>query len=295
MNNNNALPPQRPGFDGRDDHVDYEEVGDRAPAQPQPQPQPRAESEPQAQPRAEAQPQAESGERKQLPWVVETLLIVVGVLLVVGVVQNFIGRQYVIPSASMEPTLHGCDGCANDRIFTEKLTYYASDPQPGDVIVFEGTADWNTMYESPRSDNKVIARIQDALAFVSLAPPDENTLVKRVIATGGQVVSCQAGDPAIMVDGKPIDQSYIQQPPQFPVNESTGSQACGGDFFGPITVPADHFFMMGDNRTNSMDSRYHLDDGQNGTIPRENVRGKVAFIFYPFSRIGGVDDPDIQS
>lgn len=243
----------------------------------------------------QAQAQPVEQEKKQLPWLVETALIVVGVLLVVGVVQTFIGRQYVIPSASMEPTLHGCEGCTNDRIFTEKISYYGDkSPEPGDVIVFEGTDSWNTNYQSPRSDNSVIAAIQEALSFVSLAPPDENTLVKRVIATGGQTVSCQAGDPAVMVDGKPIDQSYVMDPPTYPVDENSGSEACGGPYFGPVTVPEGNYFMMGDNRTNSADSRYHLDDPYHGTIPDENVRGKVAFVFFPFQRLGGVDDPGIQ-
>lgn len=237
---------------------------------------------------------AEQGEKKQMHWLLETLLVIVAVLVVVGLFQNFIGRQYVIPSGSMEPTLHGCEGCTNDRIFTEKISYYGSDPEPGDVIVFEGTEDWNMMYTSPRSDNPVLHTIQDVLSFVSLAPPDENTLVKRVIATGGQTVSCQAGDPAVMVDGKPIDQSYIQQPAIYPVDPSTGSEECGGQYFGPITVPEDHLWMMGDNRTASADSRYHIDDAYQGTIPVENVRGKVMFVFFPFGRIGGIDDPDIQ-
>lgn len=177
---------------------------------------------------------------------------------------------------------------------TEKFSYYGSDPEPGDVIVFEGTESWNTGWESPRSDNSFIAAIQEGLSYVSLAPPNENNLVKRVIATGGQTVECQAGDPAVMVDGEPIDQSYVLDPPTYPVDPATGSEECGGDYFGPITVPEDNLFVMGDNRTNSADSRAHSFDEHQGTIPLENVRGKVAFVFFPFSRIGGVDDPEIQ-
>lgn len=236
---------------------------------------------------------AESG-KKQLPWIFETLLIVGVVLAIVGVLQAFVGRQYVIPSSSMEPTLYGCEGCTNDRILTEKISYYGSDPEPGDVIVFEGTESWNTGWDSPRSDNEFLAGVQEALSYVSLAPPNENNLVKRVVATGGQTVQCQEGDPAVMVDGSPIDQSYVQNPPTYPVDPATGSEACGGDYFGPITVPDDNLFVMGDNRTNSADSRAHSYDEYQGTIPMDNVRGKVALVFYPFSRIGGVDDPEIQ-
>ncbi|MDY3127791.1 MAG: signal peptidase I [Corynebacterium sp.] len=237
----------------------------------------------------------EPTERKQLPWIVEVLLIIAIVLVVGGLMQFFVGRQYIIPSSSMEPTLVGCEGCVNDRIMTQKISYYFSEPQPGDVVVFEGTDSWNTSWQSQRSANPTIASIQEGLSYVSLAPPNENDLVKRVIATGGQTVSCQAGDTAVMVDGKPIDQSYVLQPATYPINPATGSEACGGDFFGPITVPDNRFFMMGDNRTNSADSRAHITDGYFGTIPRENIRGKVAFVFFPLNRIGGVDDPNIQS
>ena len=233
-------------------------------------------------------------DKKQLPWIVETLLIVVVVLAVVGLLQAFVGRQYVIPSSSMEPTLHGCEGCTNDRILTEKISYYGSDPEPGDVIVFEGTDSWNTGWQSPRSENSFLAAIQEGLSYVSLAPPNENNLVKRVIATGGQTVQCQEGDPAVMVDGTAIDQSYVLEPPTYPIDSETGSEACGGPYFGPITVPEDNVFVMGDNRTNSADSRAHSFDEYQGTIPLDNVRGKVAMVFYPFSRIGGVDDPEIQ-
>lgn len=233
-------------------------------------------------------------EKPRMPAWAETILTVLVVLVVVGLFQNFVGRQYVIPSASMEPTLHGCPECTDDRIFVEKVSYYFSEPQPGDVVVFEGTPSWDGMYQSPRSDNAVFARIQDGLSLVGLAAPDENTLVKRIIATGGQTVSCQEGDTAVMVDGQPIDQSYVQSPPQYAVDESMGSEACGGPYFGPVEVPEDSYFMMGDNRTNSADSRAHMFDDRQGTIPAENIRGKAKFVFYPFNRFGGIDDPDIQ-
>ena len=82
-----------------------------------------------AKPVEEVSEKKEKKEKKELPWLLETLLIILCVLCVVGLVQTFIGRQYVIPSGSMEPTLHGCDGCTNDRIFTCLL--YTS-PSPRD-------------------------------------------------------------------------------------------------------------------------------------------------------------------
>lgn len=243
--------------------------------------------------RAERTPAGTQEENKELPWYVEIPVVVVLTLLIMFVIQTFIGRLYVIPSASMEPTLHGENG-SGDRIFVEKVSYYFSDPEPGDVIVFAGTDSWNTGFDSNRSSNPVVRGMQEVGSWVGLVPKDENTLVKRIIATGGQTVSCQAGDPAVMVDGKPIDQSYTLQPSFYPVDQSQGSDACGGPYFGPVTVPEDHYFMMGDNRTNSLDSRAHMGDELQGTIPEENIRGKVKAIVFPLSRMQGVDDPDIQ-
>lgn len=239
------------------------------------------------------QGEAEQAE-KAMPWYIEIPVIVVVTLIVMVLLQNFVGRIYLIPSQSMEPTLHGCEGCTGDRIAVEKVSYYFSDPEPGDVVVFEGTESWDLGFENQTSNNALVRGMQNFGAAIGLTAGDENNVVKRIIAEGGQTVSCQEGDPAVMVDGQPIDQSYILQPAAFPVDPATGSEACGGQYFGPLTVPEDHYFMMGDNRTNSLDSRYHIGDQYQGTIPEENIRGKVQAIVLPFSRIGNVENPDIQ-
>lgn len=230
---------------------------------------------------------------KEMPWYIEIPMVIALTLVFIFLIQTFIGRLYVIPSGSMEPTLHGENG-SGDRIFVEKVSYAFNDPEPGDVIVFKGTDSWNTGFSTNRSDNTVVRGIQEVGSWVGLVPKDENTLVKRIIAEGGQTVSCQEGDTAVMVDGAPIQQDYILSPPFYPVDPSSGSEACGGPYFGPVEVPEDHYFMMGDNRTNSSDSRYHMGDGLEGTIPRENIRGKVLGIVFPLNRFGGVESMDIQ-
>lgn len=235
-----------------------------------------------------------TSEKKSAPWYIEIPVVILVTLLAIFLIQTFVGRVYMIPSQSMEPTLHGCEGCTGDRIFVDKVSYRFSDPEPGDVVVFKGTDSWNSGFISQPSTNDVVRTLQNLGSYVGLVAPDENDLVKRIVATGGQTVSCQAGDPAVMVDGSPIDQSYTMQPSAYPVNPMTGSEACGGDYFGPIQVPEGNYFMMGDNRTNSLDSRAHVGDQYQGTIPRENIRGKVQVIIFPFNRIGSVKDLDIQ-
>ncbi|HCT14249.1 MAG TPA: signal peptidase I [Corynebacterium nuruki] len=221
--------------------------------------------------------------------------VAVAALVLLALINSFVGRLYQIPSESMEPTLHGCEGCTGDRIFVNKISYdFGRHPEPGDVVVFVGPDSWNDRYVSQRSDNGVKRGVQNGLSYIGIVAPDENTLVKRVIATGGQTVSCQAGDPGIMVDGKEVDSSYIQDPATYPVDAATGSDACGGAYFGPVTVPDGNLWMMGDNRTNSGDSRYHLGDELQGTVPESNVVGKVEAKVWPLGRIGGVGAPDIQ-
>ena len=130
-----------------------------------------------AEPRYEAAPVAqqpaadEPEEKKERPWYVEIPVVVVLTLLIMFVIQTFIGRLYVIPSASMEPTLHGESG-SGDRIFVEKVSYYFSDPEPGDVIVFAGTDSWNTGFDSNRSSNPVIRGMQEVGSWVGLVPKD---------------------------------------------------------------------------------------------------------------------------
>ena len=123
---------------------------------------------------------------------------VIGGFVLLVLLQAFVGRMYVIPSASMEPTLHGCTGCDNDRIAVQKMSYYFHDPAPGDVVVFEGPESWNTEFEVQRSDNVLVRGAQNALASVGLLPNGENILVKRVIATEGQTVKPQEADAATL-------------------------------------------------------------------------------------------------
>lgn len=231
------------------------------------------------------------------PWYVEVPIIIGLTLVICFVLQTFIGRVYVIPSESMEPTLHGCVGCTNDRIIVDKMVYNFTEPKAGEVVVFVGTESWNGNYVSTRSDNPVVRGLQNLGSYVGLVPPDENALVKRIIATEGQTVSCQAGDPGVMVDGVVTNHAFTLQelqPTQLPaINPEYGSANCGGAYFGPITVPEDSVWVMGDNRLNSADSRYHVGDQYQGTIPLDNIVGKVRLILLPLTRIGTVSSADI--
>ena len=234
----------------------------------------------------------------------ELTYLVVFAILLYYLVLTFVARPYLIPSESMEPTLHGCTGCTGDRIMVDKLTYDFSSPKPGDVIVFKGPPSWNIGYKSIRSDNTALRWVQNVLSFVGFVPPDENDLVKRVVATGGQTVECRVAS-GLTVDGKSLNQPFLA-PATLGVDPSV--YPCLGPEFGPVTVPQDRLWVMGDNRTHSADSRAHCTslpadlqkgvlctgDPTSGTIPIDNVIGKARFIAWPPSRWGGVSSVDIQ-
>jgi signal peptidase I len=231
------------------------------------------------------------------------ILVVIAVALYY-VMLTFVARPYLIPSESMEPTLHGCTGCVGDRIMVDKLTYRFGSPQPGDVIVFKGPPTWNYGYKSIRSRNLALRSVQNALSFIGFVPPDENDLVKRVIAVGGQTVQCRA-DTGLTVNGKPLKEPYLN-PATMMADPSV--YPCLGSEFGPITVPQGRLWAMGDNRTHSADSRAHCTsipadalkgilctgDPMSGTVPVSNVIGKARFIVWPPSRWGGVGSVNPQ-
>jgi signal peptidase I len=242
-------------------------------------------------------------ERKKSALKEGALLVVIAIGLYY-VMLTFVARPYLIPSESMEPTLHGCTGCTGDRIMVDKVTYRFSSPQPGDVIVFKGPPAWNVGYKSIRSHNPAMRWVQNALSFIGFVPPDENDLVKRVIAVGGQTVECRANT-GLTVDGKTLNQPFLD-PATLGVDPSV--YRCLGPEFGPVKVPDGRLWVMGDNRTHSADSRAHCTgvpaamqrgiyctgDPAAGTIPVDNVIGKARFIAWPPSRWGGVSSVDIQ-
>ena len=104
--------------------------------------------------------------RRTYPWWVEFPIILVIALLLLALFNSFVGRPYLIPSESMEPTLHGCEDCEGRRIFVNKLSYsFGGEPEPGDVVVFIGPESWNDQYVSQRSDNSVLRGLQTGLSL----------------------------------------------------------------------------------------------------------------------------------
>ncbi len=177
--------------------------------------------------------------------VIEIGIVLVVAIIFAAIIKTFVIDQYEIPTGSMEPTILGNEQ-VKDRIFAEKVSVKFSLPSPGDIITFN----------DPTQEGRI--------------------LIKRCIAVGGQTVDLENGK--VVVDGVVLDEPYTHGKPSEPLD-----QMYGVDFDYPYTIPADHVWVMGDNRTNSLDSRHF------GSIAKEDLIGKAMFRSWPFDRFGAIE------
>ncbi|WP_252435980.1 signal peptidase I [Pseudonocardia humida] len=242
---------------------------------------PAAEYKKQAEALARKKPR--TGRRRRPAFWRELPLLVVVALLLTFLIQTFLAKVYVIPSGSMELTLHGCTGCNNDRVLVDKVTGRFADPEPGDVVVFRGPDSWSSEVSVAPPSNALVAGLQQLGSLIGIAPPDEKDFVKRIIAVGGQTVQCCDSRNRVMVDNQPLEEPYVYYLPEAgpPRQEA----------FGPVTVPQGQLWMMGDSRNNSSDSRVP----GHGPVPVENVIGEARLVVLPIDRFGWIDSVDPRS
>lgn len=164
-------------------------------------------------------------------------------------------QAFWIPTGSMEPTL-----VRGDRVIVAKVPYYFDDPQRGDVIVFEEPD------PAKEPERGVLGAITHWLGQgLGFSPPDHPDYIKRVIGEPGDVVSARNGD--VYVNDVRISEPYL--------HERTAR-------FPETTVPEGELFVMGDNRSNSLDSRFGL-----GFVPIDRVVGKAVWIIWPVDNMSG--------
>ena len=190
------------------------------------------------------------GMRVTIDW----LVTILGAILIVLAIKQWIINPYRIPSSSMEPTLHCApknvvEGClaagglfnGSDRVLACRICYDLWSPKRGDIVVF------NT---PPK------AALQCGMGGV---------YVKRLIGLPGDTWSERDG--YVYIDGKKLNEPYIQASRRDNLT------------FPPQKIPAGQYFMMGDNRSGSCDSRRW------GTVPRGNLIGKVVATYWPPGRL----------
>jgi signal peptidase I len=207
------------------------------------------------------------GEPRKLNWWQESLLLLGLALVTSIVVKAFLMQMFFVPSASMRPEL-----IEQDRILVEKISTWDGEVDRGDVVVFEDPGGWLGATPEPNG-------FQQLLSIVGLYP-EGGHLVKRVVAVGGDRVVCCGKQGRITVNGVPLEEGdYLRN----------GVRPSEKQF--DVVVPDDAVWVMGDNRSNSQDSRFHLGQPGGGTVPLDNVVGKVWAIVWPTSRMEILDTP----
>ncbi|MEU6932185.1 signal peptidase I [Streptomyces sp. NPDC046385] len=194
------------------------------------------------------------------------LPLLIGIALILALlIKTFLVQAFSIPSDSMMNTLQ-----RGDRVLVDKLTpWFGSEPERGEVVVFHDPGGWLEEGKTPEPNI-----VQKALSFIGLMPSaEEKDLIKRVIAVGGDTVSCKEGG-KVTVNGKELDETAYLYP---------GSVPCE-PVFGPIKVPEGRIWVMGDNRQNSLDSRYHQELAGGGTVSNDEVVGRAVVIAWPVTR-----------
>ena len=192
------------------------------------------------------------------PFWKEALETILFVIVAVIIIRFFIGEIRWIPSGSMEPTLQ-----IKDRIFVERFSRFYKTPERGDVMVF-----YPPSTELQNTPLKLFARLTGFFC-------KDIAYIKRVIGMPGdkfEIKTDKTGKSMVYINDKPYEENYIKSVYDYSI--CTEAMHCG-----PFTIPEGEYFMMGDNRGNSQDSRYW------GTLKEDRFIGKAVFLFWPFTRV----------
>lgn len=218
-------------------------------------------------------PKKDRPKQKLSAFFAELSFVIVAALIVSVLIKTFLVQAFYIPSTSMTNTLE-----VGDRILVNKLADSTDDINRGDVIVFVDPGGWLPPDQSPEP-NAIVKGLQTVGEIVGIIPKNSGEhLVKRVIGVSGDHVTCCTANGNLTVNGTEIIETYIRP----------GTAPSNVEF--DVVVPTDHVWVLGDNRSNSEDSRAHLGSPGGGFVPVENIEGRVWLIMFPFDRFGGIAD-----
>ena len=177
------------------------------------------------------------------------ILIFCGIpVAIVLLVRLFVFGVYSIPSGSMESTI-----MPGDRVMTIELASKLSHLSRGDVVVFKDPAHWLSEETKQTYGNS-------------------DYLIKRLVGLPGDSVACAGPGQPVTINGKAVDETSYIRP---------GVDPSGYAF--SVKVTEGHVFVMGDNRSDSADSRAHQNDGSNGLVPESDVKGVGIAVYWPVS------------
>jgi signal peptidase I len=177
----------------------------------------------------------------------ELPVLIAVALLLAFLIKTFLVQAFYIPSGSMLDTLQ-----LNDRVLVEKVSFRFRDPDRGEIIVFRRPG-----AEVAGGPTAVVRSFLEGVGL--LAPDEEIDLIKRVVGLPGEIIEIVDGE--VRIDGVPLEEPYTLP---------------DGRSFAAVRVPEGHYYLLGDNRSNSDDSRYGL-----GMVPREAVVGRAFLILWP--------------
>jgi signal peptidase I len=184
---------------------------------------------------------------------VETILLVVAAIVLAVLLRGFVAEAFRIPSSSMEPQLN-----VGDRVIVSRTAYKLHDPRRGDIVVFDCPPAAGCDREPKR--NLIVRGVHTVMEAVLLREPQPEEYIKRVIGLPGESVEGREG--LVWINGKPLEEPYL------PVGTRTSD-------FGPVVVEPDRLWLMGDNRSNSSDSRVF------GQVDQHTIVGRAIMRVWP--------------
>ncbi|HXE45530.1 MAG TPA: signal peptidase I [Conexibacter sp.] len=203
-----------------------------------------------------------SAQKKRNP-IVEIVTIVVAALLIAFFVQLLLVKTYRIPSGSMEPTL-----AIGQRVLVNRIGMRFGDPSVGDIVVFHPPTGADPRNAPPICGNPAQGLGSSQACATATPKRSDQTFVKRVVGIGGDRLQIRDGH---------VYRNGRREPDAF-TNPCGSGDGC--TFSGTITVPNGSFFMMGDNRGQSDDSRFW------GPVPKKWIIGTAIATYWPIDRIG---------
>ena len=205
--------------------------------------------------------------RPRRGWL-STIIVVLVVIALSAFIKTHIIQTFEIPSGSMEDTLQTGDQVA-------VRMYDAHNIHRGDVVVFSDPGGWLNDAKDPTG---LQGLVRNGLILTGLLPKNSgHHLIKRVIGVAGDRVTAD-GSGALSVNGVSLDETYIKQ----------GSAPSSVPF--DVVVPEGCIWVMGDNRSNSSDSRFHQDDPHGGAVPVQDVVGVATVVAWPVSHWESLDE-----